>query len=276
MKKINSAFISVFNKENLKPLVSILKKLNIKLYSSGGTKIALEKLNCKVISVEEMTKYPSILGGRVKTLHPKIFGGILNKRNNKSDLKDIQKYNLPSFDLVIVDRMMPTGDGIDLIKIIKEIKNTPVILLTAMGESESRIQGLKYGADDYLSKPFEPEELYLRIQKLLNLYKDDSIKSKKIVFGKFIFNLSSLQLKKESKNIYLTEGENSLLLKLIYKRNEIVLREELAESDFDESELRKVDVQVTRLRQKIETNPKQPHFLKTIRGKGYKLICNEL
>ena len=180
------------------------------------------------------------------------------------------------FDLVIVDRMMPTGDGIDLIKIIKEIKNTPVILLTAMGESESRIQGLKYGADDYLSKPFEPEELYLRIQKLLNLYKDDSIKSKKIVFFKFIFNLSSLQLKKESKNIYLTEGENSLLLKLIYKRNEIVLREELAESDFDESELRKVDVQVTRLRHKIEENPKQPHFIKTIRGKGYKLICNEL
>ena len=180
------------------------------------------------------------------------------------------------FDLVIVDRMMPTGDGIDLIKIIKEIKNTPVILLTAMGESESRIQGLQYGADDYLSKPFEPEELYLRIQKLLNLYKDDSIKFKKIVFGKFIFNLSSLQLKKESKNIYLTEGENSLLLKLIYKRNEIVLREELAESDFDESELRKVDVQVTRLRHKIEENPKQPHFIKTIRGKGYKLICNEL
>tara|TARA_Y100000590_G_scaffold273312_1_gene306858 strand:+ start:58 stop:738 length:681 start_codon:yes stop_codon:yes gene_type:complete len=180
------------------------------------------------------------------------------------------------FDLVIVDRMMPTGDGIDLIKIIKEIKNTPVILLTAMGESESRIQGLQYGADDYLSKPFEPEELYLRIQKLLNLYKDDSIKSKKIVFGKFIFNLSSLQLTKDSKNIYLTEGENALLLKLIYKRNEIVLREELAESDFDESELRKVDVQVTRLRHKIEENPKQPHFIKTIRGKGYKLICNEL
>jgi len=180
------------------------------------------------------------------------------------------------FDLVIVDRMMPTGDGIDLIKIIKEIKNTPVILLTAMGESESRIQGLQYGADDYLSKPFEPEELYLRIQKLLNLYKDDSIKFKKIVFGKFIFNLSSLQLTKDSKNIYLTEGENALLLKLIYKRNEIVLREELAESDFDESELRKVDVQVTRLRHKIEENPKQPHFIKTIRGKGYKLICNEL
>ena len=79
MKKINSAFISVFNKENLESLVSLLLKLNIKLYSSGGTKIALEKLGCKVTSVEDITQYPSILGGRVKTLHPKVFGGILNE-----------------------------------------------------------------------------------------------------------------------------------------------------------------------------------------------------
>ena len=103
MKKINSAFISVFNKENLEPLVSLLIKFNIKLYSSGGTKIALEKLGCKVISVEDITQYPSILGGRVKTLHPKIFGGILNRRDTKSDLDDVKKYDIPSFDLVIVD-----------------------------------------------------------------------------------------------------------------------------------------------------------------------------
>ena len=149
-------------------------------------------------------------------------------------------------------------------------------MLTAMGESENRIQGLKYGADDYLSKPFEPEELYLRIQKLLNLYKDNKDKKKAIVFGNFIFNISALQLKKDSNDIYLTEGETKLLLKLINKKNNIVMREELANSNFDEDELRKVDVQVTRLRQKIEKNPKQPHFIKTIRGKGYKLICNEL
>ena len=103
MKKINSAFISVFNKENLEQLVSLLIKFNIKLYSSGGTKIALEKLGCKVISVEDITQYPSILGGRVKTLHPKIFGGILNRRDSKSDLEDVEKYDIPSFDLVIVD-----------------------------------------------------------------------------------------------------------------------------------------------------------------------------
>ena len=103
MKKINSAFISVFNKENLESLVSLLLKLNIKLYSSGGTKIALEKLGCKVTSVEDITQYPSILGGRVKTFHPKVFGGILNRRDKKSDSEDLEKYDIPSFDLVVVD-----------------------------------------------------------------------------------------------------------------------------------------------------------------------------
>ena len=191
-----------------------------------------------------------------------------------ADAKEILEYFV--FDLIIVDRMMPSGDGIDLIKTVKDKSNTPVILLTAMGETESRIAGLKIGADDYLSKPFEPEELYLRIQKLLALFKNDAIDNKSFIFGDFVFNITTLQLKKNSKIVYLTEGENKLLLKLINKNNAIVLREELAESDYDESELRKVDVQVTRLRQKIEENPKQPRFIKTIRGKGYKLICNEI
>ena len=191
-----------------------------------------------------------------------------------SSAKEILKYFI--FDLIIVDRMMPSGDGIDLIKVIKGQNNTPVILLTAMGESENRIQGLKLGADDYLSKPFEPEELYLRIQKLLSLFENEDDKFKSIVFGDYVFNTKTLQLKKNLIIVYLTEGENRLLLKLIDKRNDIVLREELADSDLDEGELRKVDVQVNRLRQKIEKNPKQPYFIKTIRGKGYKLICNEI
>jgi len=191
-----------------------------------------------------------------------------------ADAEEILEYFV--FDLIIVDRMMPSGDGIDLIKTVKDKSNTPVILLTAMGETESRIAGLKIGADDYLSKPFEPEELYLRIQKLLALFKNDAVDNKSFIFGDFVFNITTLQLKKNSKIVYLTEGENKLLLTLINKNNAIVLREELAESDYDESELRKVDVQVTRLRQKIEENPKQPRFIKTIRGKGYKLICNAI
>jgi two-component system, OmpR family, phosphate regulon response regulator OmpR len=186
--------------------------------------------------------------------------------------KEILEYLI--FDLIIIDRMMPSGDGINLISIIKEKNNTPVILLTAMGEAENKIEGLKIGADDYLSKPFEPEELFYRIKKLLNLYKDENIINEKVFFGEFAFNLSNLQLLKNEKIIYLTESENNLLIKLINKKNSIVLREELTESEYDENELRKIDVQVTRLRQKIEKNPKQPHFIKTIRGKGYKLICN--
>jgi len=188
--------------------------------------------------------------------------------------KEILKYFI--FDLIIVDRMMPSGDGINLINVIKEKNNTPVILLTAMGEVEDKIEGLKIGADDYISKPFEPEELYLRIQKLLKLFNVKKEKKKSIIFGNFSYSLDTLELKKNNKIIYLTEGENSLLIKLINKKNDIVLREELADKDYDESELRKVDVQITRLRQKIETNPKQSHFIKTIRGKGYKLICDEL
>ena len=180
------------------------------------------------------------------------------------------------FDLVILDRMMPSGDGIDLVEFIKEKSNSPIIMLTAMSEDQNKIDGLKIGADDYLAKPFEPEELYLRIKKLLSLYNNKSKKDLKISFGEFIFDMNSLELKMNNKIVYLTEGENNLLLKLIYKRNDIVLREELADQEFDESELRKVDVRITRLRQKLEKNAKQPQFVKTIRGKGYKLICDEI
>jgi len=180
------------------------------------------------------------------------------------------------FDLIILDRMMPSGDGIELIEFIKNNFKSPVIMLTAMGSDKNKIDGFKFGANDYLSKPFEPEELYLRIKNLLNLYGNSNKENLNIKFGNFVYNLSSMELKKGDNIIYLTESENELLIKLTNKRNEIVLREELADQDFDETELRKVDVRITRLRQKIEKNAKQPQFIKTIRGKGYKLICNDL
>jgi len=180
------------------------------------------------------------------------------------------------FDLIILDRMMPSGDGIELIEFIKTKFNSPIIMLTAMGSDKNKIDGFKFGANDYLSKPFEPEELYLRINNLLYLYNNSNSNKLLIKFGKFVFNLDTVELKYEDNIVYLTESENELLVKLINKRNEIVLREELAEQDFDETELRKVDVRITRLRQKIEINAKQPQFIKTIRGKGYKLVCNDL
>jgi len=180
------------------------------------------------------------------------------------------------FDLIILDRMMPSGDGIDLIKDIKKASNTPIIMLTAMGEDNEKIEGLKTGTDDYLSKPFEPEELFLRINNLLKLYENINQTELLISFGSFIYNTKNNLLTFNDKEIYLTEGENNLLLKLITNRNNTLSREELTEEEFDESELRKVDVGITRLRQKIENLPKKPQYIKTIRGKGYMLICKEI
>jgi two-component system, OmpR family, phosphate regulon response regulator OmpR len=180
------------------------------------------------------------------------------------------------FDLIILDRMMPTGDGINLVQYIKKASKTPIIMLTAMGENNDRIDGLKIGTDDYLSKPFEPEELFLRINNLLKLYENVNQAELLFSFGSFIYNTKTNSLTLNDKEIYLTEGENNLLLKLINNRNNTLSREELAEREFDESELRKVDVGITRLRQKIEKMPKQPLYIKTIRGKGYMLICKEI
>ena len=186
--------------------------------------------------------------------------------------KEILTYFI--FDLIIIDRMMPGGDGIDLIQIIKKKFSTPVIMLTAMGESPYRIEGLKTGADDYVSKPFEPEELYLRINNLLEFFNQNLNQNEFIKFGDYLYNLSTFQLKKGNKNIYLTEVESKLLNLLAMKKNDIVLREELANNEYNENEFRKIDVQITRLRQKVEKNPKRPIYIKTIRGKGYKLITN--
>jgi len=190
------------------------------------------------------------------------------------EAKDILNFFI--FDLIILDRMMPSGDGINLVSFIKNLSSTPVIMLTAMGENNNKIQGLKIGADDYVSKPFEPEELYLRIINLLKFYENKNKSELRLEFGNFIYNTKTQNLKKNNIELYLTEGENNLFIKLINNRNNIVSREELANKEFDESELRKVDVSITRLRQKIETIPKQPQFIKTIRGKGYMLVCKEI
>ena len=180
------------------------------------------------------------------------------------------------FDLIILDRMMPSGDGVDLIQDIKKTSKTPIIMLTAMSENNDKIDGLKKGTDDYLSKPFEPEELFLRINNLLKLYENINQQELLFSFGSFIYNTKTNSLKLNDEEIYLTEGENNLLLKLINNRNDTLSREQLAEKEFDESELRKVDVGITRLRQKIESTPKHPQYIKTIRGKGYMLICKEI
>ena len=205
----------------------------------------------------------------------------LNEKNFKvftsQDFSEAEEIlNFFIFDLIILDRMMPSGDGINLITHIKKVSNTPIIMLTAMGEDDDKIQGLKKGSDDYLTKPFEPEELYLRIENLLKLYENLNKSELHIGFGEYIYNIKTKSLRINNDELYLTEGENSLLLKLINKKNSTLSREELADENFEERDLRKVDVGITRLRQKIELIPKQPQFIKTIRGKGYMLVCKEI
>lgn len=227
------------------------------------------KMNKAILLVDDDQRLRDLLKDYLTEKNFKVFPS-----QDFSEAKEILNFFI--FDLIILDRMMPSGDGIDLVKKIKEASNTPVIMLTAMGENNNRIDGLKTGADDYITKPFEPEELYLRIDKLLRLYDGINKSELRIGFGEFIFDTKTNSLKLNNKEIYLTEGENNLLAKLINNRNNILSREELADKEFDESELRKIDVGITRLRQKIEKIPKQPQFIKTIRSKGYMLICKEI
>ena len=227
------------------------------------------KMNKAILLVDDDQRLRDLLKDYLTEKNFKVFPS-----QDFSEAKEILNFFI--FDLIILDRMMPSGDGIDLVKKIKEVSNTPVIMLTAMGENNNRIDGLKTGADDYITKPFEPEELYLRIDKLLRLYDGINKSELRIGFGEFIFDTKTNSLKLNNKEIYLTEGENNLLAKLINNRNNILSREELADKEFDESELRKIDVGITRLRQKIEKIPKQPQFIKTIRSKGYMLVCKEI
>ena len=183
-----------------------------------------------------------------------------------------------SFDLLIVDVMMPEENGIDFTDSFRKQASTPVLILTARGEPSDRVKGLEVGADDYLAKPFEPKELLLRINNILrrqgvvNHTPQAALATSQnfCQFGNFIFNFTESRLKKGEEFIYLTESEAKILAILCIEKGNIVSREKLSEicGNIDE---RSVDVQITRLRKKIETNPKQPQFLQTVRNQGYVL-----
>lgn len=180
------------------------------------------------------------------------------------------------FDLAVFDVMMPGEDGFSLTKWLRERKGlagrTPVLMLTARGLPEDRIEGLKLGADDYLNKPFEPEELLLRIEAILRRSqgRPGSAASGPISLGRCSFDLERGELSSEGVPIRLTEAEVALLKRLARSPHEPVDRMELARETVDPSG-RAVDVQVTRLRRKIETDPKTPRYLQTVRGVGYLL-----
>jgi len=170
-------------------------------------------------------------------------------------------------DIMIVDVMMPEESGIDMVKNFGKEIEIPVLMLTALGEAEDRIKGLENGADDYLTKPFEPRELSLRLKKLLGRHLKTK-KSANVKFGNYNFNPENGELSKNGKLIRLTSTELELLTIFSLNANKSVSREKLSSSLNNISE-RSIDVQVTRLRRKIEDDPKAPLHLQTARGKGY-------
>lgn len=174
------------------------------------------------------------------------------------------------YKLIIVDVMMSGESGIEFTKKFKQSNDTPVLMLTAMGEVEDRIKGLESGADDYLSKPFEPKELYLRAIKLIERNDNSNVsqKPKIIKFGEFEFNLENCYLTKNGKRVFLSSTETDMLQLFCNNINVPIDRYELAKK-FNGISERSVDVQVTRLRKKIEQDPKEPRFIQTSRGKGY-------
>lgn len=174
------------------------------------------------------------------------------------------------FDLMIIDVMMPGEIGTEFTKFIRTYSDIPIIMLTALGEVGNRIEGLESGADDYLTKPFEPMELLLRIKNIVRRSNNQKATKKHISFGDIIYNIDSKLLKLRDEIIPLTSAENRLLNVLVQNIGQPISRELLAESCGDVN-LRSIDVTIIRLRRKIEKDPKKPEFIQTIRSLGYLL-----
>jgi two-component system phosphate regulon response regulator OmpR len=174
-----------------------------------------------------------------------------------------------SFDLIVLDVMMPGEDGLSLLRGIRQEVDTPVILLTARGQPAERIEGLKLGADDYLAKPFEPEELTLRIGSILKRAQPDT-PIEEVKLSGMVFHVGKNELRKDGRLVRLTESETQLLSILAQRAGAAISRQELAALTSAGVE-RSVDVQVTRLRRKIERDPREPVHLQTVRGVGYRL-----
>ena len=173
------------------------------------------------------------------------------------------------FDLIVLDVMMPGQSGYDLTKELKKRMEIPIILLTAKGEVESRIKGLELGADDYISKPFEPKELLLRIKNIISKNNKIDLNIKHFV-GNAQIDLNKMNIKLAEKIKKINSSEKRVLIKMLENPGKTYTREEIGKISGISQE-RSIDVMITRLRQKIEINPKNPKYLQTIRGSGYVL-----
>ena len=192
---------------------------------------------------------------------------IVSTAENSDQAKE--KLNYLKFDIIILDVMMPGQNGYDLTKEIKQSIEVPIILLTAKGEVENRIKGLELGADDYLGKPFEPKELLLRIKNIIDKNKKIDLNSKHFV-GKAQIDLNKMNINLGEKNKKINSSEKKILTEMLSNPGKTYSREEIGKIAGISQE-RSIDVMITRLRQKIENNPKNPKYLQTIRGSGYVL-----
>jgi len=192
---------------------------------------------------------------------------LITTANSAEDAKE--KISIIKFDLIVLDIMMPGKSGLEFTSENKDNINTPIILLTAKGESSERVEGLEVGADDYLPKPFEPKELVLRIKNILNKTKSKNIK-RIIEFDNVKIDLNKLLIIQNKKEFKINNTEKTILEKMINAPGQTFSRESISKIINLEKE-RSIDVIITRLRKKIEINPKNPKYLQTIRGSGYVL-----
>lgn len=175
------------------------------------------------------------------------------------------------FDLLILDVMMPGENGVDLTRSLRSEKDVPILMLTALSETDQRIGGLEAGADDYLAKPFDPRELILRISNILRRGgPPETPKAEQLVFGPYTFIMARRELKKAGETVRLTDREQEILSLFADRVGETIPRHELVGEDSAVGE-RTIDVQINRLRRKIENDPADPVWLQTVRGVGYRL-----
>ena len=192
---------------------------------------------------------------------------LITTANSAEDAKE--KISIIKFDLIVLDIMMPGKSGLEFTSENKDNINTPIILLTAKGESSERVEGLEVGADDYLPKPFEPKELVLRIKNILNKTKSKNIK-RIIEFDNVKIDLNKLLIIQNKKEFKINNTEKTILEKMINAPGQTFSRDSIGKI-IDLEKERSIDVIITRLRKKIEINPKNPKYLQTIRGSGYVL-----
>jgi len=192
---------------------------------------------------------------------------LVTTANSAEDAKE--KVNILKFDIIVLDIMMPGKSGLEFTNENKKKINTPIILLTAKGEPSDRIEGLETGADDYLAKPFEPRELVLRVKNILQKTKN-KIQKRVVNFSNINIDLNKLLIIKNNKEFKINNTEKKILEKMINSPGEIFTRENIGKLINLDKE-RSIDVIITRLRKKIEDDPKKPKYLQTIRGTGYVL-----